>query len=95
MDYPSTPNSLQDIYSLMIAIPPTDKLSLEPEPNKPHKTTTKKHTDSDEHSKELDPQGPNEAKQRLRYELLALVEPDDKMKRLKDSQTHLSDIWTR
>ena len=57
MDYPSTPNSLQDIYSSMIAIPPTDRLSLEPEPSKPHKTTAKKYTDSDEQSnKEPDPQ---------------------------------------
>ena len=95
MDHPSTPNSLQDIYSSMIAIPPTDRLSLDPEPSKPHKTTAKKHTDSDEHSKEPDPQDPNEAKQRLRNELLALLEPDDNVKRLKDSQTHLSNIWTR
>ena len=116
MDYPNTSSSPQarlNIYSSMRATPPTstDKLSLDPEPSKPYKTTAKKHTDSDEQSKEPDPQAndllinpvreelrnkllkelhkdPNEAKQRLGKELLALLEIDDNVRRLREGFQH-------
>ena len=76
MDCPGTPDSPQDIYATMMARPPKDKSSPQPEPDKQH-NTNKEHTDSDDYSKKPDPQGPNKAKQRSRQELLALEKPDD------------------
>ena len=95
MDCSGTPDSPQDIYATMTARPPKDKSSPQPEPDKQHKTI-EEHTDCDcDYSKKLDPQDPNKANQRSKQELPALEKPDVIFKRVKDTQTRLSNVLSR
>ena len=95
MDCSGTPDSPQDIYAIMTARPPKDKSSPQPEPDKQHKTI-EEHTDCDcDYSKKLDPQDPNKANQRSKQELPALEKPDVIFKRVKDTQTRLSNVLSR